>query len=104
MNKKTLLGHCTVDSGQILILDPCYFGDWKDNEAFSNYKKDFSYAGACNASESPKLGGQLKAQNGGIRAVCATSGLGDGIYPVYAEYEQNEKDGKTIKSLTIEFL
>ena len=102
--KKTLLGYCTVDSGQVMITDPCYLGDWKDNEAFFHPKKDYSYAGASNATEGSKLGGQLKAQNSEIRAVSASSGLGDGTYPVYAEYEQNEKDGKTIRSLTIEFL
>ena len=31
MSKK-LIGHIGVDSGQILIVDPCYLNEWKDNE------------------------------------------------------------------------
>lgn len=31
MSKK-LIGRIGVDSGKILIVDPCYLGDWKDNE------------------------------------------------------------------------
>lgn len=30
--KKKLIGRIGVDSGQILIVDPCYLSDWKDNE------------------------------------------------------------------------
>lgn len=33
---KVLIGHIGVDSGQIMIVDPCYLNDWKDNEFRSN--------------------------------------------------------------------
>lgn len=26
------IGECGVDSGQLMIVDPCYLKDWKDNE------------------------------------------------------------------------
>lgn len=29
---RKLIGHIGVDSGQIMIVDPCYLKDWKDNE------------------------------------------------------------------------
>lgn len=29
---KKLIGHIGVDSGQIMIVDPCYLKEWKDNE------------------------------------------------------------------------
>ena len=27
-----LIGYVGVDSGQVMIVDPCYLGDWKDND------------------------------------------------------------------------
>ena len=30
--KNELIGYVGVDSGQVMIVDPCYLGDWKDNE------------------------------------------------------------------------
>jgi hypothetical protein len=29
---KELIGYVGVDSGQVMIVDPCYLGNWKDNE------------------------------------------------------------------------
>lgn len=29
---KVLIGQVAVDSGQIMIVDPCYLNEWKDNE------------------------------------------------------------------------
>lgn len=29
---KVLIGHIGVDSGQVMIVDPCYLKDWRDNE------------------------------------------------------------------------
>ena len=29
---KVLIGHIGVDSGQVMIVDPCYLNKWKDNE------------------------------------------------------------------------
>lgn len=30
--KKELVGYVPVDSGQVIIVDPCYLDKWKDNE------------------------------------------------------------------------
>lgn len=30
--KKELVGYVPVDSGQVIIVDPCYLGKWVDNE------------------------------------------------------------------------
>lgn len=36
MDNKELIGHIGVDSGQVMIVDPCYLAQWEDNEF--NYK------------------------------------------------------------------
>ena len=86
-----LIGHIGVDSGQMMLCDPCYIeGLWGDendfdHEASSREKPvntDFSYRGACETTLSKAKAGVLA---GGTGAVCAT-GFGDGSYPVYVEY------------------
>jgi hypothetical protein len=97
--KKKLIGYCAVDSGQILLTDPCYLDKWKDTEAFDKKEKagNYSYAGCC---KKEKSGVQLKFKNGIKGAgVCVSSGYGDGLYPVYAE----EKNGR-IKKVEIIFI
>ena len=90
-----LIGKVAVDSGQLMVCDPCYIeeqwikgttpglGDGADHQ-------QFSYAGACDKTNDPHLdtgihqGGELcfKAGHTGV-AVVFPSGFGDGVYPVY---------------------
>jgi len=137
---RKLLGYFGVDSGQVLITDPCYLKEFKSNEMkidtiytlkhpdgktekvvasmsnkrwreliddinngkiktikreYSKTSKDYSYNGCCGVSLSEDRGGQIgKGEDG----VCASTGYGDGSYPVYANYE-----GGRIKSLSIKF-
>jgi len=98
---RVLIGHCGVDSGQIMLADPCYMSGFKDGEDFApakavNGQYPFSYNGACGATLSDKGAGQL----GNGMGVAVSSGWGDGVYPVYADYDH---DGK-IASVTIVFL
>lgn len=138
--KRKLLGHFGVDSGQVLIADPCYLKEFKNNEMtidsvytlkhpdgkiekvvgnmrnkrwaeliddinsnkikvlkkeYSDAKKDFSYNGCCAVTLSEDRGGQIGEGEDGV---CASTGFGDGVYPVYANY----KDGR-IQSLSIKF-
>jgi len=108
MNNQKLIGFCGVDSGQILLTDPCYLSNWKDDEPFKKNKKktkgNYSYSGACDITCDDNQAGQLKNENGAQVGVVATTGLGDGVYPVYAEYQNEGEFGKRIKSLTIKFL
>lgn len=95
-----LVGHIGVDSGQVMLLDPCYLDDWKGNEFADNRPGEFSYAGACTATLSDKGYGELNFAMGhsGVAFACGTR-WGDGTYPVYAEFD---KDGR-VTSLTIDF-
>ena len=111
MNKRKLLGHCGVDSGQLVIVDPCYLSEWKDGEAFPNLEdknKNNHYAACCEITTRNKdQGGEVLVAGVAGTGVVATSGLGDGNYPVYAEYENTGSESEPdirIKSLTIEFL
>jgi len=109
MTKKTkkLIGYCGVDSGSIMITDPCYLGAWKDNEPFQEKEKgedgNYSYRGACEKTCGNDQAGQLLNEIGAKMAVVSTTGFGDGVYPVYAEYDQVSSKETRIKSLTIKF-
>lgn len=74
------VGECSVDSGQIMIIDPCYVDEGLD------------YKEVCKISLSNKGYGEFE---GGF---VTTTLWGDGTYPVYAEFE-----GDRISSLTIMF-
>lgn len=91
--KKRLVGHCAVDSGMIMIVDPCYVIDPEDPPLYT-------YDAACNVSLSEKRAGELKLVNGSA-ATCVVSAtnIGDGSFPVFANYDKNGR----IVSLTIEF-
>lgn len=95
--KKELLGVIGVDSGQIIICDPCYLKKWKDNE-YSRKLEDgdfFSYNAACHATK--KNGGGCIGTFPG-HAVVLQTGYGDGLYDV----EVLKKDGR-IKEVKIKF-
>lgn len=100
--RRVLIGHVGVDSGQLMICDPSYIGsEWKKNKEY-NYrvvaddaKNEFSYQGASDATAGGKRGGQMFFKKGHYGAgVAFCSGYGDGVYPVYATYNE---DGRVIK-------
>ena len=78
------VGDCAVDSGQLMIVDPCYLHDWVAGE----YGGDSHYAECCKVT--CKIGaGQIF---NGLAVVSATA-IGDGLYPVYITMQ----DGLPIK-------
>ena len=86
MPKGELIGHCGVDSGQILLIDPCYV--YKDE-----YGSGGDYDECCQITLSDVCAGQT-----GL-GVVTSSGYGDGVYPVYAEKDGNGR----VKQVTIVF-
>jgi len=89
---RKLIGHVGVDSGQIMICDPCYIDsswekkEWGNSEDFKKKceenKGKFNYLGACAATLGEELAGQFDP------GVATSSGYGDGEYPVYITYKE----------------
>jgi len=92
-----MIGTFGVDSGQVLITDPCYLSDWKVEEfddkkveAMKKSKKfSYSYNGACartlDDSKNRRGAGSIGK---GCDGVVANTGFGDGVYPVYAKFRE----------------
>jgi hypothetical protein len=120
------VGHCAVDSGQLVITDPAYLHEFKCDvndipglEKMIEHGKHFeySYSGCMAATLSKKRAGQLvggklsKKDQKRIRegkslisgtfyhaGVAVHTGIGDGCYPVYVEYENG-----VVKSVKVQF-
>ena len=90
MPKGELIGHCGVDSGQILLIDPCYV--YKDDFTGGDTPTGGDYDECCRITISEGAG---QTQLG----VVTSSGYGDGVYPVYAQKDGNGR----IKQVTITF-
>jgi len=86
-------GCIPVDSGQIMIIDPCYIK--KNFESESTDKAGLNYAGACEVTLSEKLCGEF----GGL-AFASSTHSGDGEYPVYVK---RDRDGR-ILAVKIKFV
>jgi hypothetical protein len=83
--KRELIGTVGVDSGQVMVVDPCAVRHWGGEKLSSRWSKKaptgrFDYEGACTASLSPQGYGAI----GGGLAVVAGTVSGDGDFPVYA--------------------
>lgn len=86
-----MIGRCGVDSGQIMIVDPCYVIDEKFSEQ--------QYDECCEVTLSDRQGGQIMNS----AAVVSTTGIGDGYYPVYATIEEIGGWGQRVTKLEIDF-
>ncbi|RMH70955.1 MAG: DUF4241 domain-containing protein [Cyanobacteria bacterium J007] len=120
--ERRLLGYVAVDCGMVAIADPSYLNLWQDNlPDGSDRAQDFSFSGAHNATHHTEaMGGQLYApfpnQDAVLEAiaqgrtplfeagVAVSTGIGDGTYPVYAEYQDlGQPFGKRIVRVTVDF-
>lgn len=89
MITKKLLGYITIDSGQVLIIDPCYLGNWKDGEMDSHDNND--YKKTCDLSLSKNKGGEIVVSPPAGKGVVSTTYDGDGVYAVYKEFDEDDK-------------
>ena len=99
------LGVAGVDSGQLMVCDPCYLGDWVDNQSNDAVPDgDFSYAGACKKTIEAE-GGQLNFKAGHAGAgVVFTSGFGDGCYEVLAKVTDYGDMGQRVEEVRIKLI
>ena len=95
----TLVGHFSVDSGQAMVGDPCYLDDWDTNKNedwdLEGKLGQYSYHGASATTLANNFG-----ELGNATAVVFSTGYGDGLYPVYAEMND---DGR-VSRIIIEFI
>jgi len=98
--KTIKLGTFGVDSGQVLIVDPCYLDKWKDGEVnFDVDGYENSYDEACKlTTEVNQFGGRHS-----IGGVVSETGLGDGEYEVEAVISDDKDFGKRVKEIRIKF-
>ena len=100
------IGTFGVDSGQVLITDPCYVkkfvGDDKqvyDEKKIKKMQKtkkfEYSYNGACARTLGKSQGGSIGIGHDGV---VASTGYGDGEYTVRALYREGR-----VKELRIKF-
>lgn len=116
MSDLTLVGEVGVDSGQLMLTDPCYVNgegfkddahdsagvDLNAQEAPREDGYSYSYGGACAASANALGGGPLKYSLGHLGAgVCVSTGFGDGSYPVYVEYD---KETGRVARVVVDFM
>lgn len=91
-----------VDSGNIIIHDPCYEGSQKQI-TFNGCMKVLTKAGKGNLNKAPDYI-QLKYNKGHPGAgVMTRTGFGDGVYPVYVEIVNDKDFGKRIGRVLIDF-
>jgi hypothetical protein len=103
--QRKLIGSVCVDSGQLMVVDPCYLHEWtddafrpRDDERDTEPTGTFSYDGACRATCSPLGHGLLDVRphldnrHDGVigMAAVSTTEYGDGVYPVYADFRDGE--------------
>lgn len=89
------VGSIGIDSGQAMVGDPCYLHEWETNQDdewnLEGKIGQYSYQGA--SATTIKYGmGEL----GGGRAVVFSTGYGDGSYPVYVSFDENNRVAKVV--------
>ena len=82
-------GSVSVDSGQIMIVDPCYIGNEFDNNIDQKwepelYKGQLNYQGVSAVSIAENYGQAAEA-------VITSSGYGDGTYPVEVRLNEDNR-------------
>lgn len=95
------VGDLCVDSGQMMLCDPCYIKEDFENE-YGDTGPGMSYSGACAATLSKNGCGFLTSsigQHSVNLAFATSSGHGDGLYPVFIK-----RDGGRIAAMKIEFI
>lgn len=85
--KKVKIGVVGVDSGQLVVCDPCYINHNGEGKELNDYDRLLKIRGVEDIISMEKFK-QLKYDKGhdGLGVVFDTY-AGDGVYPVYATFE-----------------
>lgn len=81
---EVLVGHCGVDSGQVWIGDPCYVMD----DSYLGQPSEPTggkYDTCCRVTLSDQKAGEAAS------GVVTATNYGDGIYPVYVTYDEDNR-------------
>jgi len=92
------IGYIGVDSGQILIVDPCYLSKWKDGDFKAESKDDKPDNSYDESGIITCFNGNSFGQHS-IGGFVSSTLWGDGTYPIYAELD----DRGIPKRLIIDF-
>lgn len=93
MTEHKLIGHCAVDSGQIIIVDPCYVREGLD------YEKVMKTTYPNDMDTTPPCGGEMTFSGTAGNGIACGGFGGDGTFPVHAEVS----DDGLVLNLTITF-
>ena len=103
-----LIGYVGVDSGQMMVGDPCYLDKWGGNK-FTSFggggvkttpTGTYDYDGACTATCSE---GSVGILGNGLAAVSPT-GFGDGQYGVYVKWSDEGEWGPRAAAMMVVFI
>lgn len=91
MDSRKTFGQCSVDSGQLFIVDPCYLSSW-EHGGFVAYggpeaNQDNSYARVSSVTTEGDGAGEAEL------GVAFGTQIGDGVYDVVGVYE----DGRLVR-------
>jgi hypothetical protein len=90
-----LAGSIAIDSGQAMVGDPCYLDDWDTNKGdewnLEGKIGQYSYQGASATTLANSYG-----QLGFATAVVFNTGYGDGLYPVYVQFNDDGRVSKVV--------
>lgn len=103
-NQWKKIGECAVDSGQIIIVDPCYVLPDKTESLLT--EQDYTYDKLLKLREKDSFRSQTDEivfsgiAGTGIRV---DSGIGDGSYDVYARFVDDPDWGHRVAEVRIDF-
>lgn len=91
--QRVLVGSVAIDSGHLLLVDPCYLDDWEK-------RRSFRYKAVQAATLRPPWFGELRVvgkKAPECTAVAVGTPDGDGCYPVFAEYTDGRLVGISVR-------
>jgi hypothetical protein len=104
--KWKLIGNCAVDSGQLIMVDPCYVLP-DTPKAPTGTDEQYTYEKLLKDRDfgnSNHLAREILFSDIAGTGVVFDTGLGDGLYPVYAKIEDLGNNDKRITEVKIKFI